>query len=267
MIITNKRTNKIKSLKFGDNEIETTNKFKLLGVLIDDKLNFNDYINKQCLSINRKMHAIKKLFYLPFEVKLQFFKTFILPYLDYCITLSIYFKQDSMKRLCKYYYLCLFKLLKFKFVNKSNSEINNELKAYGLMSFHSRLTYRLLSFATKIKLQTKPTELFEWISNLQAKNTKYNLRSNQLEIVTTNRTNSKFGDITFNSTFGKIINHFKNKIKYNIFINNFNESKKIICENIDFLTIELSIQTDWKKARFQITIRSSDLILDLIQKI
>jgi hypothetical protein len=38
-------------------------------------------------AINRKLYSINRLFYLPFNVKLQFFKSFLLPYFDYGISL------------------------------------------------------------------------------------------------------------------------------------------------------------------------------------
>ncbi len=61
-----------------------------IGVIIAHKLAFDDYVSQQCLAINRKLHTIKRLFFLPLAVKIQFFKSFILPYYDYCSSLCIY---------------------------------------------------------------------------------------------------------------------------------------------------------------------------------
>ena len=58
------------------------------GVHLDDKLQFIDHAANVCLSINRRLYTIKKLFYLPYSVKIHFFKTFILPYFDYFISLT-----------------------------------------------------------------------------------------------------------------------------------------------------------------------------------
>jgi hypothetical protein len=90
MIITNKRVSMPKLIDFNDISIEVVDHFKLLGVTIDNKLQFNKFVSLQCSQINKKMYFIKKLFYLPFEVKIQFFKTFLLPYFDYSISLLIY---------------------------------------------------------------------------------------------------------------------------------------------------------------------------------
>ena len=57
--------------------------FRLLGIPIDRKLNFHLFATELRKSINKKLYSIKKLFYLSFQVKLQFFKITLLPYFDY----------------------------------------------------------------------------------------------------------------------------------------------------------------------------------------
>ena len=88
--------------------------FKLLGVTIDNKLNFRLHAANIRLIVNKKMFSIKKLFYLAFSVKLQFFKSFILPYFDYCLSLLIYFPKSTIQKLKNSYDFCLFKLFNFK---------------------------------------------------------------------------------------------------------------------------------------------------------
>ena len=75
------------SISIDGNIINVVSSFKLLGITIDNKLNFLKFVGDIRLSINKRLFSIKKLFYLSFIVKLQFFKTFILPYFDYCTTL------------------------------------------------------------------------------------------------------------------------------------------------------------------------------------
>ena len=222
-------------------KIDTVEKFKLLGVMIDNKLNFNQHVNQQCISINRKLHAIKSLFYLPFQVKLQFFKTFILPYLDYCQTLCIYFKGESIKRMAKYYYMCLFKLFKWKFEFKSNEQINKELEKYGLMSFHNRLVYRLLTFTSKVKILEKPIELSASINKFKEINTRHNLRSNKQKTIFIEKTNTKYGDITFKTIIGKLLNHLSKNENHAIFAlesSSLKIAKQMIGKNINKLTEE-----------------------------
>ena len=95
MFITSKRIVVPDFLEIEDAKICTVKKFKLLGVHLDEKLQFIDHAANICLSVNRRLYTIKKLFYLPYSVKIHFFKTFILPYFDYCISLTIYFHTHS----------------------------------------------------------------------------------------------------------------------------------------------------------------------------
>ena len=108
-----------KSLKINDFEVEVVTEFKLLGITIDNSLNFDKYSTQLRGIINRKLYSIKRIFYLTRSVKIQFFKTFLLPYFDYCLSLFIYFSKTAVKRISNAYYICLDKLFKFKMETKS----------------------------------------------------------------------------------------------------------------------------------------------------
>ena len=119
MFITNKRVIIPINLDFGDIHLIAVKKFKLLGFIIDSKLIFKLHVAQTCLTINRKLYSIKSLFYLPFKVKIQFFKSFILPYFDHGLSLTIYFHKNAIRKLCKLYYICLKKLFNFSFLDKT----------------------------------------------------------------------------------------------------------------------------------------------------
>jgi hypothetical protein len=70
MFITNKRVIIPEHLYFGDIRLIAVKKFKLLGFIIDSKLEFELHVAQTCLSINRKLDSIKRLFFLPFKVKI-----------------------------------------------------------------------------------------------------------------------------------------------------------------------------------------------------
>jgi ribonuclease P/MRP protein subunit RPP40 len=93
MFITNKRVIIPEHLDLGDIRLIAVKKFKLLGFIIDSKLELKLHVAQTCLTINRKLYSIKRLFYLPFKVKIQFFKSFILPYFDYLIIFNNLFSQ------------------------------------------------------------------------------------------------------------------------------------------------------------------------------
>ena len=137
----------------------------MLGVTLDHKLNFNKHIANVCQMNNRKMFSIKRLFQLSFSVKLQFFKTFVLPYFDYCGTLAIYLTKTVLTKLCNSYYFCLFKLFNFSFGSNANiCEINKFLAKYNIHSFQCRLFIRIASFVHKIYFTQAPSNLYDEIA-------------------------------------------------------------------------------------------------------
>ena len=97
------------------NRVTIVNEFKLFGITIDSTLTFSQHVSNTLKAINTKLFSIKRLFFLPFAVKIQFFKTFILPYFDYCFSLCIYFPKYVLQNLQNHYYFCLFKLFGFDF--------------------------------------------------------------------------------------------------------------------------------------------------------
>ena len=65
--------------------IKSYNSIKLLGVNIDDNLNFSDHISYICKKSSQRVGVINRLRKLiPAKAKLQLFKAAILPYLTYC---------------------------------------------------------------------------------------------------------------------------------------------------------------------------------------
>ena len=52
MFITNKRLKIPEFIQIDDRKIEVVTKFKLLGVILDNKLRFDSFVSQQCLSIS-----------------------------------------------------------------------------------------------------------------------------------------------------------------------------------------------------------------------
>ena len=65
--------------------IERMGEIKLLGVQIDEKLNFTSHISELCTKASQKVGVIVQLRdLLPCHAKLSLYKSSILPYLTYC---------------------------------------------------------------------------------------------------------------------------------------------------------------------------------------
>ena len=162
-------------MKFNNVDIEVVSSFKLLGVTIDNKFKFHKYISMTCGRISNQLHSIKRLFFLPLATKIQFFKTFILPLFDYCLSLSIYNAKYIIAKFFNSYYIKMTKLFKFNFANKSFDEVQSYLANYKLYSLtHRVLMLDLFIFKTinnkcpsflneKLQITTKIKTIFQVI--------------------------------------------------------------------------------------------------------
>ena len=68
MFISTKRQTLPTHIEFEKEKIEVVEAFKLLGVTLDNKLNFVQHAANICHAINKRLYSIKKLFYLSFNV-------------------------------------------------------------------------------------------------------------------------------------------------------------------------------------------------------
>ena len=214
-------------------KISVVKEFKLLGFTIDSKLNFMKLVSETCLAVNRKLFSIKRLFYLCFSVKIQFFKTFILPYFDYVFTLICYFSKEAIQRLANCFYLSIFKLLKLRIGSNDFNELNNSLEKYGLFAFQHRALERMLSFSYKIlTFDNAPTQLKEQLVSNESRKIEYSLRNKNDFMVPSSKTKS--GENTFGYVYSKIANKFivnRLVLKYTTF-------KLSIFNNINLIYVE-----------------------------
>ena len=131
MFITSKRSQSVglpKTIKIDGVDIQVVQSFKLLGVTLDTKLSFSKYANDIKLIAIRKMYSIKRLFFLSMSVKIQFLKSFILPYFDYCMSLLIYYPKQTIQKLNNSYNFCIKKLLKINLEDKAPKDDESESK-------------------------------------------------------------------------------------------------------------------------------------------
>ena len=52
---------KKKKLRIGNKETVAEKSVKLLGVIIDNKLNFNEHVTRLCKKANQKLHALARI--------------------------------------------------------------------------------------------------------------------------------------------------------------------------------------------------------------
>ena len=243
MFVTNKRGIVIPdSILINGNNVKTVNEFKLLGIVIDNRLNFLMNTGELRRSINRRLYSIQKLFYLSLSVKIQFIKTFILPHLDYCATLCIYFPKHVLQKLANTFNNCIFKLLNTQVVRSFNvstsddfNKWNSYLEKYGLNSFQHRLIIRLSSYIYKIMCsKDSPVNLREVFSLNKDLGKKYQLRNiDLLEVPSKGRFND-FGE----QTFGYFFSRFINEICFDELNYSFKFFKCVIDKNINIFFLK-----------------------------
>ena len=239
MIVTNKRIKglrDLKEIKIGNTNVQVVDKFKLLGVSLDCKLNFEHNVSQLRVQVNRKLYSIKRLFYLPLSMKIQFFKTFIVPIFDYCSTLLIYYSKQAIQKLANGYYLCIYKLFKLTFNTDDYGMVNIELKKLGIFNLHHRIVRKLGIFVFKINYFKNPPNLATEFKFNYERNIGYSLRnSNNL---TQPKAERKFGELTFGFFFSKFINM--------CFLDKFNvslkEFKVDLLKNLDFYVSKTMVE-------------------------
>jgi len=151
MFLTKKSDFELPSeIQIDGNLVEVVRTFKLLGVIIDDHLKFNEHIENMKKIVNRKLYSIKRIFYLANNVKLQFFKSFILPHFDYCLSLFIYFNKTLIANLEKFFNTCIYRLFNLELFKLNLNQQLELLEEYKLFPLKIRIFYRINIFCYKI---------------------------------------------------------------------------------------------------------------------
>ena len=124
--------------------------FKLLGIIIDNNLSFQNYFKSLKKQVLGKLFSIKKIYFLPIDVKVQFFKTFIMPHFDYCSSIFIYANNTILNQICKLFNFCIFKLFNLKLNSLSIEEQSSLLSSFNILPLKLRIFYRFTIFCYKI---------------------------------------------------------------------------------------------------------------------
>ena len=105
VIGTSKRVAKVKhnlSVHINDITLENVDSDKLLGVHIDTSYNFNKHADTVCKSISSKLALLRRIKrYLPIEYRKLLYNAYILPSLDYCLTIWGNTSKTQVERLHK----------------------------------------------------------------------------------------------------------------------------------------------------------------------
>lgn len=103
-IIVSKNKNQLNTddikIKLADKEIVTQSSVKLLGVTIDERLNFNEHISKLCRTAASQLNALIRLkSYVGFKEKKILFESFVLSNFNYCPLVWHFSSQQSLEKI------------------------------------------------------------------------------------------------------------------------------------------------------------------------
>jgi hypothetical protein len=113
---------------------------------------FDAYVDHLGQKVNSQLYAIKNLFFLSTSVRTQFFKSFLLPHFDYCISIGMYFMMSLYHYLMmsNAYNNCLYHLFKIDLRQKTFDQQLDILKPFNLLPYKVQLFYRVSLFSYKI---------------------------------------------------------------------------------------------------------------------
>ena len=218
------------AININNNQLQVVQDFKLLGININNHLDFSAHIAAIKKGINTRLFSIKKIYFLPTSVKLQFLKSFILPYFDYCLSLSIYYIRSNLLQLEKLYNFCLLKLLSVNLKNVCLQEQLKLLLKFNLQPFKARLYTRVSIFIYNVD---KGRLLEGFKLKLKENKCTYNLRKKRQFVAPSSRT--QFGSRRLLTFYCQAVN--------NIFVDalalKFNELHQSLQANISIYSPKL----------------------------
>ena len=192
-------------LDFNGSKIEFVKEAKLLGVILDHKLNFNRHTDNVTKKVKSKTHLLTRSIRLfPDNFKSILFKLFIYPHFEYCSSLFFLTSKLNLIKLNKSFSKSIERF--FNFSLDYTLPIQNQasfLSKFSLFPLNIRLFIHLSKLIYKIikfKICTFLIPNFNNIAHL-------NLRSNSR----ISKSNSHFGKYSFSNISIKLLNNFINK--------------------------------------------------------
>ena len=159
------------SIKVGNDEIINDKSVKLLGVIIDQNLNFNEHVTKLCKKASMKFHALARVSKYMSMSKLRIImKAFIESQFGYCPLVWMFHNRTLNNRINKIHERAL------RLVYKDNKSTFSELLSKdNSFSIHHRNLQKLAIEMYKVKHNISP----EIMNNIFVrKENAYHLRSN-----------------------------------------------------------------------------------------
>ena len=162
MLITTKQRkshleNNLFSLTYENDDISSTSNEKILGVHVDDTLDWTFHIDNISKKIKTNLWLLSRIkAFLTLEHRVQFYKTYIQPHIDYCNVIwgctsqnNLYRIYNLQKRACKV-------ILDYNVQN-----VNQSMKDLKILNIYDRVFLRKSKFMHNVANQITPSNINE----------------------------------------------------------------------------------------------------------
>lgn len=164
--------NNLPKLKIEGELLEYRTSVRNLGVTINDRLNWTEYVTETCNKVFAGIHSFKKMKdFLPFHVRVLLVKSLIMPYFAYCDTVVSDMTVELANKLQRAQNYCI----RFIFCLKRDDHVSPYYKQLFLLKLYEFRSFHILTMLHAV-LQTRvPTYLankFVFASDISTKSTR-----------------------------------------------------------------------------------------------
>lgn len=157
MIVTTRPSDGVsRAVRIDGEEIERVETIKYLGVMLDEKLNFNDHIDYTIRKAARKFGVLCRINrYLTTEAKIDVYKSLIAPHFDYCASILFLATRQQLKRM----QVLQSKVMRLILKCDRLTPRQNMLDCLQWMSVRQRIEYNTLIFVFRVTKGMAPKYL------------------------------------------------------------------------------------------------------------
>ncbi|KAK6165112.1 hypothetical protein SNE40_023671 [Patella caerulea] len=200
------------SLKINGESLENVSEAVLLGLTVDQNLDWNLQINKVSKIISSKIYLLTKLKpFLPHHLRILFFNGYILPYLDYCSTVWGSANKGKLEVLYKLQKRAARSILD----EKPDSHSAPLFKTLNWLTIYQRIQYNQGMLTFKILRDKLPSYLYNtFCENSKLTETNMTLRSESQNKLAIPKSKKKAMTRTFQYTASVFWNSLPQTVKH-----------------------------------------------------
>jgi hypothetical protein len=156
MVVTNKTMKDDISLSINNESIERVSEYKYLGIILDDKMSFQPFIDDLCRKMNKKFAVFKRCEKkMNYNAKVTFYKSLVQSLTDSCGTILFLVNQSQLSRI---------QLIQNRFARTllradCRASITSMLDQLQWMSIKQRVNFNTLKFLQKVNYGQAPIYL------------------------------------------------------------------------------------------------------------